>query len=208
MALGGSPWMVGKHALILQHYDECLRPSEIKFDRMDIWIRILNLPLGWMNRHRGERAMNLVGEVKKMDVDKDGKASGSYLRARVAIDVVKPLRRGVLLKTKKDASPEWFDIQYEKLPFFCMSCGIMGHSELECGNLSFAMIMGSCRMTSNCVLQRSRRKSFRAFWRQQLNLMVVVCRLDQNSLVAQLRVQMITDLGTQGKGPIVKRRKR
>jgi hypothetical protein len=71
--------MVGKHALILQHYDEHLRPSEIRFDRMEIWVRILNLPLGWMNQHQGERAMSLVGTVMNMDVDKDGKASGSFL---------------------------------------------------------------------------------------------------------------------------------
>jgi hypothetical protein len=124
-ALGGSPWMVGRHALLLQPYDENLKPSEIRFDRMDIWVRLLNLPLGWMNRHRGEHAMGLVGTVKKMDLDKDGKASGAYLRARVAIEVAKPLRQGVLLKTKKDVEPE-------RLPFYCLSCGIMGHSELEC----------------------------------------------------------------------------
>lgn len=35
-ALGGSPWMVGKHALILQHYDECLVPLEVNFDSMNI----------------------------------------------------------------------------------------------------------------------------------------------------------------------------
>jgi hypothetical protein len=70
---------------------------------MDIWIHILNLPLGWMNHHRGERAMGLVRAVKKMDVDRDGKASGAFLRARVAIEIAKPLRRGVLLKTKRDA---------------------------------------------------------------------------------------------------------
>lgn len=64
-SLGGSPWMVGRHALLLQHYDERLRPSEIRFDRMDIWVRILNLPLGWMNRHRGERAMSLIGKVRR-----------------------------------------------------------------------------------------------------------------------------------------------
>jgi len=131
-ALGGSPWMVGRHALLLQAYDESVRPSEIKFDCMDIWIRILNLPLGWMKCHRGERAMGLVGAVKKMDMDRDGKASGAFLRARVAIEIAKPLRRGVLLKTKCEAEPEWFELQYEKLPFYCLSCGIMGHSELEC----------------------------------------------------------------------------
>lgn len=31
-ALGSSPWMIGRHALILQHYNEQLRPSEIRFD--------------------------------------------------------------------------------------------------------------------------------------------------------------------------------
>jgi len=76
--------------------------------------------------------MGLVGTVKKMEVDKDGKASGAYLRARVAIDIAKPLRRGVMLKTRREANPEWFHLQYEKLPFFCFACGVMGHSELEC----------------------------------------------------------------------------
>jgi hypothetical protein len=131
-ALGGSPWLVGKHAVILREYDESLKPSEIRFDRMEIWARIIDLPLGWMNKHRGERAMALIGIVKKMDVDKEGKASGPYLRGRVAIEVSKPIRRGVLLKTRKDVAAEWFDVEYEKLPFFCSACGIMGHSHLDC----------------------------------------------------------------------------
>lgn len=62
-ALEGSPWMVGRHVVVLQPYDELLRPSEIAFDGMGMWVRILNLPLGWMNAHRGERAMKLIGNV-------------------------------------------------------------------------------------------------------------------------------------------------
>jgi hypothetical protein len=85
-ALEGSPWMVRKHAVVLQPYDKKLRPSEISFDKMEMWVRILNLPLGWMNAHRGERAMDLIGNVAKMDVDKSGKASGAYLCARVAVE--------------------------------------------------------------------------------------------------------------------------
>lgn len=57
---------------------------------------------------------------------------GPYLRARVAIDVNKPVRRGVMLKMKKTGGAEWFDIQYEKLPFYYLACGVMGHSELQC----------------------------------------------------------------------------
>jgi hypothetical protein len=76
--------------------------------------------------------MGLIGEVKKMDDDKAGKASGPFLRGRVSIEIAKPLRRGVLLKMKKDGEPEWFAVQYEKLPFFCLAYGVMGHSQLEC----------------------------------------------------------------------------
>lgn len=131
-ALAGSPWLVGKHAVILRDYDDKLIPFETVFDKINLWVRILNLPLRWMNAHRGVRAMGLIGDVKKMDVDGDGKASGAFLRARVAVDLAKPLRRGVLLKTDKAKPPDWFDLQYEKLPFFCHSCGLMGHGDLEC----------------------------------------------------------------------------
>ena len=43
---------------------------------MEIWVWILNLPLGWMNQQRGSKVMSLIGKVVKMDVDDDGKASG------------------------------------------------------------------------------------------------------------------------------------
>lgn len=56
-----------------------------------------------MNKLKGERAMGLIGEVKKMDVDGGGKASGPFLHARVAIEVSKSVRRGVKLKKKR-----WF----------------------------------------------------------------------------------------------------
>ena len=130
--LAGTPWMVGRHAVILKHYDEKLSASEIVFDRMEIWVRILNLPLGWMNQTRGSRAMSLIGPMVRMDVDADGKASGAFLRARVAIEIDKPLRRGVLLRMSKTEEPRWFHAQYEKLPYYCFGCGIMGHSEVEC----------------------------------------------------------------------------
>ncbi|CAN6226514.1 unnamed protein product [Urochloa humidicola] len=131
-AVDGSPWIVGRHAVMLQEYDETLRPSDVCFDRMEMWVRILNLPFGWMNERRRARAAGLIGSVVKVDVDADGKASGPFLRARVAVEVDKPLHRGVLLKTNKEAAPEWFDIQFEKLPFYCFSCGRMGHTKLEC----------------------------------------------------------------------------
>ena len=58
-----------------------------------------------MNQQRGEHAIGLIGHVVKMDVDKDGKASGAFLRARVAIEIDNPLRRGVLLRMSRSEEP-------------------------------------------------------------------------------------------------------
>lgn len=45
-----------------------------------------------------------------MDVDSDGKASGAYLRAHLAVDIGKPIKRGVLLRMSKTEDPKWFDV--------------------------------------------------------------------------------------------------
>ena len=54
--------------------------------------------------------MGLIGHVVRMDVDKDGSASGAFLRARIAIEIDKPLRRGVLLRMSRLEEPRWFAI--------------------------------------------------------------------------------------------------
>lgn len=61
-----------------------------------------------MNQQRDLRAMSLIGRVVKMDVDSDGKASGAFLRAYVAIELDKPIRRGVLLHMSKNEEAKWF----------------------------------------------------------------------------------------------------
>ncbi|KAK1698541.1 hypothetical protein QYE76_015238 [Lolium multiflorum] len=76
------------------------------------------------------QAAGLVGTVDKVDVDEYGEAAGNFLRARVAIPVEKPLKRFITIERRK--IDEVYDIQYEKLPFFCFSCGVMGHSKIEC----------------------------------------------------------------------------
>lgn len=58
---------------------------------------------------------NLVGKFEKVDSDEEGKCWGQSLRARIQIDVTKPLRRGVLIKIGTMADERWIPITYEKL---------------------------------------------------------------------------------------------
>ena len=45
----GSPWKVGTHAVLMKKYDADVPPSQVVFDRMAIWARILNLSSRLMN---------------------------------------------------------------------------------------------------------------------------------------------------------------
>lgn len=59
---------------------------------------------------------------------------GGFLRARVSIEVNKPLRPWILIDSAKRKKVDMYVIQYEHVPHFCFSCGRLRHSELYCPN--------------------------------------------------------------------------
>ena len=40
----GSAWHLNKNAVILAEFDDCMRPDEVKFNRLQVWARVMNLP--------------------------------------------------------------------------------------------------------------------------------------------------------------------
>ena len=99
--LDGSPWNVGNRAVLVQEFDANLRPTDVVLNHMLIWVRIKNLPFGLMNKSWGEELAGKIGKVEKVDADSNGRAWGPYLRAKVRIDITKPLRRGVSIFSVK-----------------------------------------------------------------------------------------------------------
>ncbi|KAE8788684.1 hypothetical protein D1007_37255 [Hordeum vulgare] len=89
----GSPWTISKHCILLTDFDPSLKPGDVCFDSLSMWVRILNLPFNLMNDDRGK--------VEKMDVDNKGRAWGDYLRARISIDVNQPLMQCVSVFSQK-----------------------------------------------------------------------------------------------------------
>jgi hypothetical protein len=65
--MDGSPWRVGKHAVLMKHYDANIRPQDVIFDRLTLWVRILALPNRLMNVHRGMEISKNIGLVKKVE---------------------------------------------------------------------------------------------------------------------------------------------
>jgi hypothetical protein len=130
----GSPWHVGRHAVLLNEFDPSLRPTEYCFEELDVWVRILNLPYGLMNNQWGKELAGRIGKVGKMDVDDKGRAWGDYLRFRAAIKIKEPLMRCVSVFSQKRQATEHYTVMYECLATFCFSCGLLGHASTLCLN--------------------------------------------------------------------------
>lgn len=53
------------------------------------------------------------------------------MRLQVEIDVNAPLIRWIAVFSR-DKSTERYEVKFERLPFFCFSYGLLGHSSLVC----------------------------------------------------------------------------
>jgi hypothetical protein len=131
--MNNGPWQFDFNAVLLKKYDGAVRPSDMVFDTMDIWVRVLDLPMDKMNRVYGELIGRWIGKYISVDVDADGIAWGEDLRIRVEVRVDQPLLRGVNIRdSDEDVEGTWFDLKYEKVPHFCFSCGCVVHPENKC----------------------------------------------------------------------------
>jgi hypothetical protein len=58
---------------------------------------------------------------------------GNYVRIRVLVEVSRPLIRVVSLNIEGEGKKRLL-VKYEKIPFFCKHCGLLGHNHEECGD--------------------------------------------------------------------------
>jgi hypothetical protein len=113
--LDGSPWFLGqqsgeRQAIILQDFNYDLRPSDVNFDELAIWVNILNLPKWGV-----ELAGKIGKKVLKVDVDNKKRAVGKDLRARIIISLKEPLPRGNSVYSSRRQRKEWYDVVYERV---------------------------------------------------------------------------------------------
>ncbi|XBJ18032.1 hypothetical protein VPH35_009303 [Triticum aestivum] len=153
-ALEDGPWWFDKELLVMEEFDPEKTVDEYEFNLIPMWIRVFGLPLGYMNRATGERIGADFHDLVEVDVRHDGKAVGKFLRVKVKLDIKEPLMRGFVLdrgekkgkddaeemevigETKKKKKKEmlWCRFEYEYMPDFCYTCGVIGHGEKDCSS--------------------------------------------------------------------------
>lgn len=79
----------------------------------------------------GEKIGQRLGKLLAVEDTLENGGWAEFLRIRVEIDVLKPLRRTIKIGGGKGKDVRG-RVSYERLPMFCYCCGHLGHSEGDC----------------------------------------------------------------------------
>ena len=130
--LAGRPWCFDNQLVVLNEITGNEQPSEVQLTHSPFWIRIKNLPFNCCTIPVCTAIAGKIGRV--MDLEENPLHLDTYRRVRIDMDITKPLCRYQSIKGR-DGRVVRVAIAYERLPFFCFLCGIIGHSERDCCNV-------------------------------------------------------------------------
>ncbi|KAL5762582.1 hypothetical protein ACOSP7_018846 [Xanthoceras sorbifolium] len=81
-----------------------------------------------MNKEVGLYLGVLIGKVNEIDASANGECLGKFIRVRVMINVLKPLKRGIRVAVRMKGIEDCNVLLcYKRLPNFCYYCGCLGH---------------------------------------------------------------------------------
>ncbi|KAK4427058.1 hypothetical protein Salat_1474700 [Sesamum alatum] len=84
-----------------------------------------------MNKEVASFIANKLGPMREVDQEKGGAIWGSLIRIRVVIDVTKPLKRALKIRTFI-GDEQLATFTYKRLQNFCYFCGCMDHISRPC----------------------------------------------------------------------------
>ncbi|XP_059436686.1 uncharacterized protein LOC132169716 [Corylus avellana] len=138
--LEGRPWVFEGYLFSVEEFDGLTPPTQIVFEKIAFWVRMLKLPLACMSKDVGTLIVSTMGFFEEVDIDIDGVGWGEFLCVRIQLDLTKPLSRGRFLKLQ--GKSVWVDFQYERFPRYCFNCGIINHGKAGCLKRSTARSQG------------------------------------------------------------------
>jgi hypothetical protein len=124
--LQGGPWSFKGDAIIIVPYDGLSKLSAVIIESIHLWIRLYDLPVEMMTNAFVKALGAKVGRVLEI-----GEAVKDFKRVRVDFALSDALVQTVGIKVRGRGFME-FVVKYENVPYFCFTCGRIGHAEREC----------------------------------------------------------------------------
>ncbi|KAL5571078.1 hypothetical protein UlMin_020675 [Ulmus minor] len=130
--LTGGPWDLFKNLLVFTEIDKGTNVTDLKFESIQMWIQIHNIPLACFNKGCAKLFGKQVGLVVEVDENVSGGCRGCYLRVRIFVRLDKPLKRLICLQLQASSEPITLLVSYERLVSHCFRCGFIGHLVKYC----------------------------------------------------------------------------
>ncbi|WOG87678.1 hypothetical protein DCAR_0206909 [Daucus carota subsp. sativus] len=130
----GSPWSFNRKVLLISRMNDSMNPRCIPLDTLDLWVQVHDVKPGFMSERVMKEVGNQVGRYISSCPSNYKGVWREYMRIRVTIDITKPLRRRMKVRTS-GSEWSWITFKYEHVPTFCFICGIIGHADKFCSKL-------------------------------------------------------------------------
>lgn len=130
--LRNRPWTVTGILLLVQEWNVLLPICDVQWKFCPYWIQFHGLPLGGLSSKNAGILGGKIGDVLEVENPfVDGKLRRDFLRARVLVDIMKPLLCGLWIP-RPSMEKVWISCKYEKLQIFCYKCGCVDHDFRVC----------------------------------------------------------------------------
>jgi len=129
------PWSFSSHLLVLQQCDPDTPELCYDFTHCEFWVQFYGLPYGRVTYDVIRDIAVKLGEVIEVKIETKGNSNYKFGKARIKLDLEKPLKTGVLVNLEKKRL--WIEFKYERLPHYCYSCGKIGHYATFCREIPY-----------------------------------------------------------------------
>ena len=117
--------------------------ANVKFDLVALWVQIWGAPFDMSSPKVAAEIGGRLGEVVEIERRQKLDAQNLFMRVKVAVPTLKPLRRGGFIGGL-DGKSSLVLFKYKRLPLFCHFCGLLGHDLKHCAK-HFALSKNGAR---------------------------------------------------------------
>ncbi|XP_039169584.1 uncharacterized protein LOC120293871 [Eucalyptus grandis] len=133
--LASGPWSFSSHLLVLKQCEPDTPEFCYDFNHCDFWVNFIGLPYGRVTYDVVEEIASKLGVVVEVKLEEKGNNSYKVGKARVMMPLANPLKTGVLVNL--DSKRLLVEFKYERLPYYCYSCGKIGHYVTKCAKIPY-----------------------------------------------------------------------
>ncbi|MBA0804901.1 hypothetical protein Gohar_004456, partial [Gossypium harknessii] len=126
-----SPWLFDRCLFSMVPFERGKEMDSYEFWMSPFWLRVYNIPIELMDRRLALDIGNVIGELVAIDWKDRNGGWTEFMRLKIKINVLRPLRRIVKLVDKNGVETIGM-LKYERLLDFCYECEIIGHMVKKC----------------------------------------------------------------------------